>query len=325
MVEAGRQRDFGTEIRGLDLKTGELVMLGASLVHMIGVDDVRLALLHTGRQDTDPELARRDAADDRHVLGRAQPPFRVLLDGAHEVIGDQHTVMQVQRLAVRIATRWATHFNEFLDLGVPDRQIDRRRAATQRSLGNSQRQAVHHTNEGDNARGLAVLADILTDRTQIAPVGTNTAALGGQPDILVPQIDDTAQAVIGLIQEAGDRKAARGATIREHRGSGHEPMLRDVVVKTLRMGGIGAVIGSNATEEILIVFAGQQIAVIQRRTTEIGQQRIPRAVDAHRVMAFKLHHIIKHIGFGLDLLRRAVARLGQDVSRCRNSLTGRVF
>ena len=42
--------------------------------------------------------------------------------------------------------------------------------------------------------------------------------------------DDAFEAVGDLVQEAGDRQAALGAAVRQHRRRRHEPQLRDVVV-----------------------------------------------------------------------------------------------
>src|SRR3546814_15876675 len=85
----------------------------------------------------------------------------------------------------------------------------------------------------DDAGGLAVVADPLADRAQVAPVAADAAAARGQPDVLVPQPDDAVQAVAGLVEEAGDRPAARGAAVGEHRRRRHEPRPRDVVVEAL--------------------------------------------------------------------------------------------
>jgi len=60
------------------------------------------------------------------------------------------------------------------------------------------------------------------------------------------------------------------------------------------MGSVIAIGRGHAGKEILVGFAGQQIAVIQRCPTEIGQQRIARAVNLHRMVALKLNRI-KHV------------------------------
>src|SRR3546814_12132280 len=73
----------------------------------------------------------------------------------------------------------------------------------------------------------AVVADPLADRAQVAPVAADAAAARGQPDVLVPQPDDAVQAVAGLVEEAGDRQAARGAAVGQPRRRRHEPQPRE--------------------------------------------------------------------------------------------------
>ena len=226
MVDAGRQRDLAAQVGGLHLQPRQLVMLGPRVVHVVDEDQVGLAGLDARRQDADPQTrAPRSCAAPAPSFGREQRPFLVGLDRAHERVGDQDAVMQVQRLAVRIAAGRAADLDELLDLGMADRQVDRRRAAAQRALGDRQGQRVHHADERHDAGGLAVRADLLADRAQVAPVGADAAAARRQPDVLVPQADDAVQAVGGLVQEAGDRQAALGAAVRQHRRRRHEPQL----------------------------------------------------------------------------------------------------
>ena len=295
LVEAGRQRDLAAQVGGLHLQPGQLLMLGQRAVHVVAEHQVRLAGLDPRRQDADPQGARRDAAHHGAVLRRGQRPGLVGLDRAHEGIGDQDAVMQVERLAVRIAAGRAADFDELLDLGMRDRQIDRGRAAPQRALRDRQRQAVHHADEGDDARGLAVLPDLLADRAQIAPVAADAAALGGEPDILVPQPDDAVEAVGGFVQEAGDRQAALGAAIGQHRGRRHEPQPGHVVVDALGVRRVVAVVAGDAGEQVLVTLARQQIAVVQRGAAEIRQQGIPGPVDPYLVATLQLHRI-EHYG-----------------------------
>ena len=120
------------------------------------------------------------------------------------------------------------------------------------------------------------------------------APLGGQPDILIPQTDDTLEAIIRLVQEAGDWQAALGAAIGQHRGGRHEPQPADIVVDALRMGGVVAIVAGDPGEQVLVAFAGHQIAVVQRRPAEISQQRIPRAVHTHLMTTLHLNGI-KHL------------------------------
>ncbi len=136
MVFSGRQCDFRAEIRHLDVQTCHLVVVGNAVIHMVDINNVRLPGFNTGGQQSDPEIAGADFIDNRTIFGRFQREFLVALDGMHEGIVDQYAVMEVQRLAVRVAAGGAAQFDEFLDLRVPDRQVNRRRAAPQRALGN---------------------------------------------------------------------------------------------------------------------------------------------------------------------------------------------
>ena len=293
LVHPGRQGDFTAQIGGFHLQPGQLVMLRPRVVHVIGIDQIRLAGFDPGHQNADPQAAGADFAHHRAILGRGQRPLLIRFHRAHEGIRHQNAVMQVQRLAVRVAAGGAADFDEFLDLRMVQRQVDRRRAAPQAALADRQGQAVHHADERDHARGFAVQPDLFADRAQIAPVGADAAALGGEPHILVPQADNAVEAVIGFVQEAGNRQAAGGAAIGQNGGSGHEPHLGHVVVDALRVRGILAVIAGHAGEQVLIAFAGQQIAVIERGPAEIGDQRITAAVDPHLVVSLHLHDI-KH-------------------------------
>src|SRR3546814_12804168 len=83
------------------------------------------------------------------------------------------------------------------------------------------------------------------------------------PDVLVPQPDDAVQAVAGLVEEAGDRQAARGAAVGQHRRRRPEPQPRDVVVEALGVVAVVGVAGGDAGEEILERLAGHQAAVGQ--------------------------------------------------------------
>jgi hypothetical protein len=224
-------------------------------------------------------------------FGRGERPGVVRLDGAHEGVGEQDAVVEVQRLAVRVAAGGAPDLDELLDLGVRDRQVDGGRATPQRALADREGQAVHHPDEGDDAGGLAVLPDLLAQRAQVAPIRADAAALGGQPHILVPQPDDGFERIIRLVQKAGDRQAARGAAIAQHRRRRHEPELGDVVVDALRMRGIIAIGRGNAGKEVLVGLARHQVAVVEGGAAEIGQQRIARPVHLHLAMTLKLNGI----------------------------------
>jgi hypothetical protein len=82
----------------------ELVVLGDRLVHVVREDQVWLARLDACRQQPDPQRTRADLLDHRLILGGEQGPFLVILDRAHEGVGDEDAVMEVWRLAVGITT-----------------------------------------------------------------------------------------------------------------------------------------------------------------------------------------------------------------------------
>src|SRR3546814_1599465 len=106
-----------------------------------------------------------------------------------------------------------------------DVEIAGGRAAAQAALADREGQRIHHADEGDDAAGLAVETDRLADAADIAPIGADAAAARREPDILVPGADDALEAVVDAVEIAGDRQAAAGAAVREHRGRGHEPQL----------------------------------------------------------------------------------------------------
>ena len=174
-------------------------------------------------------------------------------------------------------------FEELLDLWVRDVEIAGRRTAAQAALADRERQRVHDADEGNDAAGLAVEADGFADAADIAPIGADAAAAAGEPDILVPGIDDAVEAVGHRVEIAADRQPAPGAAVRQHGRRGHEPEPRDIVVEPLRVGSIIGVGRRDAHEEILIGFARQQIAVVERFLAEIGQQRIARMIDLDRI------------------------------------------
>ncbi len=225
---------------------------------------------------------------------------------AHECVGDQDAVVQVQRLAIRVAAGGATDFDEFLDLGVADGEVDGGGASAEGALGDREGQRIHDADEGDDAGGFADRADLLADGAEVAPVGADAAALGGQPDVLVPQADDAFQAVGGLVQEAGNRQAALGAAVRQDRRGGHEPQLRHVVVDALGVAGVVAVVGGDAGEQVLEFLAGHQVAVGQGGSAEIGQQHVTGAIDMDLVATWHLH-CVEHFGFPLTILGRVSA------------------
>ena len=58
----------------------------------------------------------------------------------------------------------------------------------------------------------------------------------------------------------------------------HEPQLRDVVVDALRVVGVVGIGRGDAREQVLVAFAGKQIAVVERVLAEFGQQCVARRV-----------------------------------------------
>jgi hypothetical protein len=54
-----------------------------------------------------------------------------------------------------------------------------------------------------------------------------------------------------------------------------------------------AVCGRHPRKQILVGFTGQQVAVVERRLAEFGQQRVARAVHLDRMVPLQLYRI-KH-------------------------------
>ena len=173
-----------------------------------GVDEqqIGLARLQAQIQDFLPDFARLNGAHHIVGLGADQVEVTIGPHGFHEVVGDVDAMMQVQALAVEIA-RGLADFKEFFDLRMVHVEINSRRAATQRTLRDRQRQGIHHANEGDDATGVAIGTDLFTDRADAAPIGADATAIRGQPNIFVPRLDDAIKAVVHRIQEARDGQA----------------------------------------------------------------------------------------------------------------------
>src|SRR3546814_5997075 len=74
-------------------------------------------------------------------------------------------MMQVQRLAIEVARRLAD-LQKLLDLRMGDIEITGCRAATQRALADRQRKRIHHADERNDAAGLAIEANRLTNRSE---------------------------------------------------------------------------------------------------------------------------------------------------------------
>ena len=277
MVAAGWQGDFRAEVRRRYLQAQIAVMLWHRVVHGVAENDVRLTSCKAGFNELLEQCPRVDGAADFAGLGAAQMEFVTSAYGFHERIGQQHTMVQVQRLTVEV-TRWLTDFEEFFDFRMADIKIARRRATAQRPLRNRKRQAVHHADERNDAAGLAVEADRFANATDIAPIGADAAATRCEPDIFVPSVDDTFKAVVDRVQIAADWKAATRAAIGQYRRCRHEPQLRNIIIETLRMELIIGIGRRNAREKILIAFTWKQITVLQRVLAEFSQQRVTRRI-----------------------------------------------
>ena len=144
-------------------------------------------------------------------------------------------MMQIGCLAVRVAAGGTSDLDELLDLRMADRQVNGSAATAQASLADRQGQGVHDANKGDDSGRLSVLADLLADGTQVPPIAADSAAARGEPDVFVPEINDSFEAVARLIQETGNRKSARRASVGQHRRRRHEPEIGNVVVQALRV------------------------------------------------------------------------------------------
>ena len=107
MVDAGRQCDFGAQVRGRDLEPQFAVMLGHHAVHRVGEHDVGLARSEPGFDQLLEQAARVDGLAHRSVTRGHEVEFLARAHRFHEGIGDEHAVVQVQRLAVEIAARLA--------------------------------------------------------------------------------------------------------------------------------------------------------------------------------------------------------------------------
>ena len=176
MVLAGRQGNLGTQIGSFDLQIEQFLLLGTQIINRVLEHHIRLARLNARGQHANPQIARLQGRLHRTVFRAAQRPFLIIFNGAHKGVRNQNAVVQIERLAVRVTTGRTTNLDKFFDFRVVDRQINRRRTASQRALRNSQRQAVHYADEWHNAGGLAVFTDFFADGAQIAPIRANAAA-----------------------------------------------------------------------------------------------------------------------------------------------------
>ena len=86
------------------------------------------------------------------------------------------------------------------------------------------------------------------------------------------------EAVVDAVQIAADREAAAGAAVRQHRRRRHEPQPGDIIVDPLGVVGVVGISGGDAGEQVLVAFAGKQIAVLQRVLAELGQERVAAVI-----------------------------------------------
>ena len=129
------------QVRGRDLEAQVAVMLGHRPVHLVDEDDVGLAGREAGLdQLLEQRSGRRPCRAPMPSLGLRRIELGAVAHRFHELVGDQHAVVEVQRLAVEVARRLAD-LEELLDLGVRDVEVAGGRAAAQRALRDRQRQA----------------------------------------------------------------------------------------------------------------------------------------------------------------------------------------
>ena len=178
--------------------------------------------------------------------------------------------------------------------------------------------------EGNDAAGLAGL-HLLADGADLAPIGADAAAIGGQRDILVPGADNAVQRIRHVIEEAGNRQAALGAAIGQDRGGRHEPELAHGVIQALGMGHIIGIGAGDAGEHVLEAFARHQIAVGQRRLAESGEQRVARTVQlevgGHRLARQRRRH--RRLDHRLGQILRSGAGLARRRPALRSARLGR--
>jgi hypothetical protein len=115
-------------------------MLGHRPVHLVDEDDVRLAGRQPGLDQLLEEARASDAAALGTVLRARRSEFRPFADRFHELVGDEHAVVQVQSLAVEVARGFAD-LEELLDLRVRDVEVAGGRAAAERALADRQASA----------------------------------------------------------------------------------------------------------------------------------------------------------------------------------------
>src|SRR5215470_11380297 len=208
VVDAGRQRDLAAQVGGRDFQPELALMPRHRAIDAVDEQEIRLAGLQPRLEDALPQLARVYLAYGGAGLRAAQREFLAVAHRLHERVGDVDAVVQVEALAVEVA-RGLADLQELLDLRVVDVEIDCGRTAPQRALADRERQPVHHMDERNNAGGLARALYRLADRAHPAPVGADAAAVRGEPDVLVPGLDDAVERIRHCVEEARDRQSAR--------------------------------------------------------------------------------------------------------------------
>ena len=107
VIFAGGQGDFAAQVRRGHLQPQIAVMLRHHAVHGVVEDDVWLAGGEARFDQLLEQAARVHRAAHLAGLGAAQVEFLAVAYGLHELVGQQHAVVQVQSLAVEIATGFA--------------------------------------------------------------------------------------------------------------------------------------------------------------------------------------------------------------------------
>ncbi len=176
MVDTGWQGNFGAEIGLCDLQAKLALVSRHGVVHGVGEQQVWLTSLHAQLKNFLPQFTSIDRPDNFLRLRTDQAVILVIFHRFHEVVGDVDTVMQIQGFPVEVAGRLAD-FEKLFDFRVVDINVTRGRATAQRTLADRQRQRIHDTNERDDSGGLTVLTNLLANRADIAPIGSDAAAI----------------------------------------------------------------------------------------------------------------------------------------------------
>ena len=118
---------------------------------------------------------------------------------------------------------------------------------------------------------MSAVFNLLPDGPHLAPIGANSTAIGGEPHVFHPSINNAIEVIVNGIQEARNGEAAVRATIRQYWCRRHEPEAGHIIVNALGMIKVIRIGQRNTRKHVLIRFPGQQISILQRRLAEIGQ------------------------------------------------------